>query len=393
MRLLFVLLISSPWLVRAEDARLNAIHDTLSPLRNTPIGDSTPVLTDIKHQLREWVESRTSVLKWSDAGWVPNPAVLQEQLNAELSRADLSCGPRSKVPCPQWSFLGFLGPVVIEVKWGFLMMRTAVGIQACGYDESAYVYESRDGRWSRFWQTEQNNYEPGKYLPQRLREVAISPSDFHPKADKTQHLILTLGNQPWCSSNWHDVYYRVWETKAAYAEPKLFLSGSEWADVENPIRGSVTANDVLIEYSVMGIEGGFTRPEIRHYRLTSGKLERVDPVALTPHDFVAFWLGNHGPEDSRWSDQATRSKLEHWVQANKGPFSEFSNPTLHCKQHPDLWQLETNIGEHQERQAYFLIRWRPPYRFSMISIADHPWPDCTERDREADEPRSLFPDQ
>jgi hypothetical protein len=170
MRLLALLLVSSPLVLPAQDARLDAIRGLLSPMRTNPLDHletrgATPVLTTVKHQLRDWIETRLSVLQWNGHRWTPNPVVLQEQLNDELSRAELFCGATSKPPCPDWSEIGFLGPVILDMKPGFLVVRTAVGIQ-CGYDESAYIYESNDSQWRRYWQSEQNDYREGKYFPQ-----------------------------------------------------------------------------------------------------------------------------------------------------------------------------------------------------------------------------------
>jgi hypothetical protein len=398
MRLLALLMLCSPLVVQAEDARLDAIHALLLPMRTSRLNlkarGATPALTTVKHQLRDWIESRLSALQWNGLRWNQDPVVLQEQLNDELRRAELFCGSSSKTPCPESSELGFLGPVVLDMKRGaFLVVRTAVGIQLCGYDESAYAYQSSETQWRRFWQSEQNDYDEGKYFPQWLHEVLISPTDFRPNADKTEHLILTLGTEPWCTSNWHDVYYRVWQTKGTYVEPVLLLSGSERAFVDDSIHGSVNRDDLLIEYAVNSVEGGFTRPEIRHYVLEHGRLERVDPIALSPRNFTAFWLSHPWPENSRWTAEGNRSNLEKWLQRHKGPFLEFGYPTLHCKQQPDLWQVATDVAEDGKGPVYFLIRWRPPYHFTMVSAGDHPWPNCTEEDREADEPRSLFPVQ
>lgn len=88
------------------------------------------------------------------------------------------------------------------------MVQTAVGIE-CGFDESAYTYEWDGDRWRRFWQSEQDDYGEKKYLPQRLHAVLISPTDYRTDGDKSAHLVLTLGDLPWCSSNWRDVYIRM----------------------------------------------------------------------------------------------------------------------------------------------------------------------------------------
>jgi hypothetical protein len=88
----------------------------------------------------------------------------------------------------------------------------------------------------------------------------------------------------------------------------------------------------------------------------------------------------------------SRIALEEWRRRNGGPFDEFAYPTRHCKQ-PDLWQVSTRESDGEKKRVYFLVRWRPPYRFMMVAAGVQASPDCTERDLEADRVRSLFPDQ
>lgn len=397
MRPVALALLGFSLLARAEDVKLDGIRSLLAPMRTDQTKGrkargATATLTDVKHQLREWIESRLADLRWNGVRWAPNPKVLQEQLNDDLERAGLFCG--LSVPCPEQTGLGFLGRVVIDIDRGVLVLRTAVGIDVCGDDESAYGYEwsEADKKWQRFWESEQDDYQEGKYFPQRLQDVQISPADFRPGVDRSEHLILTLGVEPWCSSNWHDVYYRVWQTKSSSA-PVLLLDGKEWAFVDADIHGSVSRTDVLFQFPVSSVEGGFTRPEIRHYVLRRGSLERTDPVALSPRQFTSFWLARPPQEALRWTDGGSLPKLEEWRRLHKGPFSEYTIPTRHCTLHPDLWQVGTEEGEAGKQEAYFLVRWRPPYHFTMIAVGDKTWPDCTERDRQADEPGPLFPDR
>jgi hypothetical protein len=395
MRVVALLALALPLAVHAEDATLDKIRTLLLPMRtngleNLRVRGATPALTTVKHLLRDWIESRVSALQWNGVRWNPDPVVLQEQLNDELNRAKLICNSQLKIPCPEQSGLGFLGPVVLDIKReSFLIVRTRVGIQVCGDDDSAYAYQSSDHQWRRFWQSEQNYYEEEKYFPQTLREVLISPTDFRPNGDRTEHLILTLGTEPWCSSNWHDVYYRVWRTEGADVEPELLLSGSDWGYVDS-VHGSIGRAGIFTEYTAGDGVVEPDRPEIRHYVLKKGKLERVDPVALNPPNFAAFWLAHPWPEIARWTAEGSRSQLKEWLQRNKGPFGEFDYPTLHCENQPDLWQVSTVAGENGKRPIYFLIRWRPPYHFTMVSASARPWPGCKQEDPEADEPRSLF---
>jgi hypothetical protein len=72
---------------------------------------------------------------------------------------------------------------------------------------------------------------------------------------------------------------------------------------------------------------------------------------------------------------------------------EFTYPTMHCPTTPDLWQVGIDLGDPPQ-SLYFLVRWRPPYQFTMVNVSDHPSPDCTEPDRQLDEERrTMFPVQ
>src|SRR5260221_4888691 len=50
----------------------------------------------------------------------------------------------------------------------------------------------------------------------------------------------------------------------------------------------------------------------------------------------------------------------------------------------------TPIGA-EPKSTYFLVRWRPPCRFTLVDLCDHPSPACSEKDHKADDDRTLFP--
>jgi hypothetical protein len=389
MRRLALALLFGPVLLAAED-RLAAIHALLVPMRTAPIADSrgaTPALTNVKHQLRDWIEFHVAALQWKDTGWTTNPTVLQEQLNDELSRAGLFC-PHDAT-CSQ-NELGYLDRAVLDIQFGFLVVRTSVGLQVCGTDDSAYIYQSTDNHWHEIWHSEQDNYEEKTYFPQRLVDVRISPANWNKRSDRSEHLIITTGVFPWCTSVWQPVYYRVWQTKSTYSKPLLLLDGSEQAFIEDPIHAGVNNSDVYIKYDV-GADDGMRVPELRHYILENGKLRRTDPVALTPQAFVSFWLRHPWSEVLEWTSPTGRASLKSWRRHYNGNNSEFTPPTRHCTLHPDLWQVATNPSiDPQPVAHYFLIRARPPFRFSMVAASDHPWPDCTEDDDAIDQAPDLF---
>jgi hypothetical protein len=95
-------------------------------------------------------------------------------------------------------------------------------------------------------------------------------------------------------------------------------------------------------------------------------------MVLGPRDFVDSWLSRQ--------------------QKFKGPF-EFIDPTRHCTRERDVWRVGVHDPENERKQKYFLVRWRPPYHFSLLGSSDHPRADCTEADPDADAFRTLFPDR
>jgi hypothetical protein len=57
---------------------------------------------------------------------------------------------------------------------------------------------------------------------------------------------------------------------------------------------------------------------------------------------------------------------------------DFPDSTLACTGSGDLWQVATNLYERPKR--YFRVRWQSPLKFTMVSISETPYPDCTVRD-------------
>jgi hypothetical protein len=394
-----VIFLAIPFAARAEDATLSQLRAILVPMRANPTEPleargAAPEFTTVKHLLRDWIELRLAQRPTWDATYA-----LEDQVNADLIGAKLACridyGPND-TPCPEMTELGYLSPIKVHLGPKTLVVQTGVGIQNCGFDESAYAYEWIDKHWRRFWQTEETNYTKAGYRPQTLTDILIS-SNFYKEGE---HLILALGRLSWCTSNLQPVYYRVWQTKSIDAAPKLMLDETDWAFVGNlePIQGHVgtlddrvgPADDVLIEYTVLGSSGTTGREEVRHYRLKNDRLERVDPIALSPASFVESWLNMKWPARSGWTDPQARERLQRW-QFKPGPdLPGWLHMPVHCERMPDAWQEEFAVLSEKTGSTYFLVRWCPPFHFTMLDIGDHPFPGCTEKDPEADQFRALF---
>jgi hypothetical protein len=151
--------------------------------------------------------------------------------------------------------------------------------------------------------------------------------------------------------------------------------------------------DVLVEFTESSLGGN--REAIRHFLIQGDQVRRVDPVALSPRDFVDEWLTQEWTESSTWS---AFPGLRQWHERLHADFVSGSfGLTKHCTT-LDLWQVTVEPDDPGKSfakgpKAYFLVRWRPPYHFTMAEISAKPWAACTVEDREADDWRTLFSTQ
>jgi hypothetical protein len=400
MRLLVFFALCWPGVAADTAPILNALRSSMVGMRGKPPESggprgATPQLTAAKHLLRDWVESR--MLALSQSG---DERVFEWKLNAELREAKLFCGEGTsdQQPCPDGTSVGYLNDVEFHRSGNFLILETSVGIE-CGADESAYLYSWSGAGWRRVWQTEQNTYTEEAYKPQTIHSVLISPYN-----RANAYIVLTLGSESWCFSNWHDVYYRAFRLGPDF-QARPLVNGSELAFFADdpPIRGSVTQDDIVVEFRIGSIDGGVhNRAAVRHYKLDADNPKRVDPLALSPRDFVDEWLNTDWITGALWSESANRiSMRDRHRKLHKNLVSgDYIYPTMHCPATPDLWQVGVDFSDPptplgaEPKGTYFLVRWRPPYTFSMVQVSDHPSAACMEEDRKADdELHTLFPPQ
>ncbi len=292
----------------AEDATLSEIRALLAPMRAKPLDaggprGATPALTEVKHKLRDWIEGKLHEFRHPE-----DVRAFAHELNAEILSAKLSCPPWESGPppkdCPVEGGPGLLREIKL-VFGEMLVVTTRVGI-VCGFDESSYAYAFADGRWKRFWENETNDYREGKYVPLNFLGVLLASRDYlNKEADPNVRLLLMLGRDPaYCESNWYNVCYRVWRLRIDRPEQKLLLDGGEMAFLGDWVDGAVSPNGVLIEYGISTMYVTFqVRPEVRHYVLRDGMLQREDPLALRPRDFADEWIRTDWTVSSLWTEE------------------------------------------------------------------------------------------
>lgn len=389
-RLIGLALVSACSVWAQVDARLGPLHETLKIL-HAQTGVSAlnrgagPKLTLAKHQLRDWIELQL--------GEVENPGdevKASERISNALEKVSVS-RPKDY----DRNFLGSLGGVSLQWESGLLIVITRVGI-VCEHDESVYGYKRIDSKWQRIWESEQNDYR--NYTPQHINAVHVWQSYKDGRQVRPTY-ILTLGNEWGCASSWHRVYYRIWRVDSSGPKNLVDQSADAYLRAETYIVGSIVDSpmhsdgsvDALMEFtqrSVDGREG--TREAVRHFVIEGDRVRRVDPVALSPRNFVDEWMTRPWSESREWSSTPNLWKWHKRLHV-KSVSGDFLGDTMHC-QTPDLWQVGFEPSDAKP-DVYFLIRWTPPYRFVLADISDKPWPRCMQPDQEADAWRTLFSTQ
>ncbi len=371
------------------DAKLVALRQLLVPLRGHDPATkqnergASPVFQLAKHELRDWIESRLP-----PPGDGVDPTALAKKLNQELKARKLIFDA-SDLPLDQtgvWKKdVGYVGEIHMESASVFVIVQTGLGVM-CGFDESAYLFEWRGGRWRVRWTSEENDYSDDHYVPLHWQHVLVSPSN--PEDD---YLVLTVGMAPWCSSNWSGgLIYRVWRTQAD-SPPKLLLDYSEservyWGNGDS--QAALGSNDVLIQFAVGTMDSAVhNHPAVRHYRVEGDQVTQVDPFVLIPRDFVDTWMSDSWTVSADRSEAAHLKRLEEAHKGAGGMFegiwSRASDYLRRCTDDRQIWQVRLFQGaktirefqEHRDGEAlYFLVRWQQPYRFTMVDVRETPSP-------------------
>lgn len=400
--------------VWAEDGALAALHQQLAPLRQQAVAHqrlpfnyaggapegrlASPALTEVKHGLRDWIE-----LQLARLGQNADEQEFARIINARLGQADLlgrgigeNAGDRAPAG-EDYSGIGYLDPVRIErQQYGrILLVRTGVGI-LCGSDESAYLYEWQGDAWHRFWQSEQDIRPGQRYTPQYLLFVHVSAAGADNRKDR---LVLSLGHEGWCSSNFYRVYYRLWRTHADGSQPSLLLDQDPEAYLgrnDPPIEGSVGDADALVEFTIPSLDNGVHSYEsVRHYEVAGERVRRIDPIALRPRSFVEEWLSAGWNESAAWSAARRKAVLQSWhrkLHTGEYMSGEYAGNTLRCNRDGTVWQLGIAFDSPLQRALWFTLRWLPPYHFEMLDIRPQPGKGC-QAAPPVDGEATLFPIQ
>jgi hypothetical protein len=234
----------------------------------------------------------------------------------------------------------------------------------CGVDRSVYLYEWRGGRWTQRLAIEQLGREPGSYRPQNRVEVQISPPD-----SRGGRLVLATGLPPFCMSTWHPLYIRLFQLGT---RQQLLLDDAPQSYLGNatPPSATLEPSAVRIEFEGRSIDPGILiRRFLRHYALAGGQIQRIEPLAFSPADFVEEWLTRPWPEISRFS-APTLDTIHR--NLHKERMFGYRVDVRRCSR-PSEWQVSVDFDG---ALLYFLVHDRGGNRYRILQVPDPPRAGC-----------------
>ncbi len=390
----------------AHAADLDTVRGPLMALRDraeTPARTLRPEFLTARDQLGLWIESRLEDLR--STGEVDG---FLARLNTEIAAADLACKEAASPGynrCASPGDLdarGYLGAIDGGMIRGFLVVQAEVGI-ACGFDETAYIFERTKTGWRRLFDTAQKPDANGRYIPEQVQILTFTHS---PKMPTDATIFLVGGAQPVCAGSFRPVHYRVWTARPGTAAT-LHIDGRELNAFtgrrDPPVSARFEGDDLLVEMDVGSIDPSrHARVAVRRFTFENESFRRMAPLALSPRDFVEEWLSAPWRTAAEWTQDDQRKPLEavHARVQKESSRARFSGATQRCEKTEGPGKEEVS-GQDQggvvqvgvrfaSGETFFRVKNDPAGAYQMLAADSDAAPTCRAADASLDAPRTLF---
>ncbi len=236
----------------------------------------------------------------------------------------------------------------------------------CGDDASLFLFRRDAGGWHLVLDREKNDYEEVSGAA-GMFQFRVSPPDEH-----GSRLVATADVAPWCTSSWHSLRWDLFRINRGWSDPETVATGTEGIHIEDEIDMAVTPDTFSLNYVGSSIDPArVMRDYHRHYQITAGnRLERVEPIAASPLEFVEEWL------------------LTQYGDSDDSPRGEFHH-AAHCSD--GAWQVELwayDAGDPDNDDIIYFVVAEENGRYRMISTGDSAREDCKYDDPEEDFPHA-----
>jgi hypothetical protein len=267
-----------------------------------------------------------------------------------------------------------------------LAVVTAISIP-CGSDSSLSLYRRVGPAWELSMIVASNGYTDVSGAQGSL-QFAVSP----PPAEGNW-FVLTVDVNPWCSSNWQSLRYKVMRLGKTPSLPQMlfkeetgiYIGGHQPYKLTVHQKGFTIRNvaSQLLDASL------WTRVHMNKYEVDGDNVIRTAPLALIPEDFLDEWVAMKWEDASRWVYGSDAEQLQEWHARLARPgrddfYTEFDY-VQPCPSTPNTprWQVgwllegsgEKELPEDIPDELFFTIVKREG-AFYLEGVATDPPPGC-----------------
>ncbi len=301
-------------------AQTDKLHDVVEQLRaidtggrRNPSGDVPPAAQNLLPQFKSGL--REIIGRTLNDHSSSSPETLHKLILADLKKAGieaLNAVQRDGYYMADGDDFGNLYDVTVRqpARHSDLMAVVTNLTIPCGSDASLNLYRRNGAAWQLILVEESNGYK-NISGGQGSFQFAISPPD----AEGNWYVVAADVN-PWCSSNWQQLRYKVLRPGADFDHPTVLLDEhtSIYLGTDQPYR--LTINPHGFELHIVAAQGLddsiLTREHIQNYEVSGNRVTRIPPLALAPEDFLDEWVGMKWEDAFTWTSSGEAAKLQHW---------------------------------------------------------------------------------
>lgn len=321
-----------------------------------------PLLTQLKHQLRELILSTLDAPQNQGAA----PGRLTAEVLRQLERERVPVGKES---LPKSQPYGGILDVTITEPGGnpdLLAATTTLQVPCCEGDTSLYIFKREAVGWNLVIAVESNDYSKVNGAQDNF-DYAISPRD-----EQGDWYVVTAHIPGWCTSCWSGIHYRVLRPGPTVSAPRVLLNKEKgvYRCGEPPYRLALEPGGFRIDYvsSEWLDHDLFTTVQPDRYVVSSDHVTRVAPVAYTAQEFLNAWTQMPWSEARQWSNPAQTSSLESWhsrLQPSPNGKRYLGTSKFEfvqaCNNPPTKWQIGLTAGRREVES---------PHLFFTVSVKD-----------------------
>jgi hypothetical protein len=294
--------------LKAIVVQLGEIHIEADPLPSSEIPPlAQQLLPKLKSELRKVILRSLNTHNVADLQILQNLILLDlKDAGVELSAMDASASSIGR------SEYGLLYDLEIKRPTrhpDLLVVVTELGIP-CGSDSSMNLFQRKASGWELLAVDESNGFSEISGAQGNF-QFTVSPPD-----EQGNWFIVTANVNPWCTSNWQQLRYKVLrpELETGKINELLDEKTTVYLGVDVPYRIKIQPHGFEISnVASNSLDAAMlTRVHIQRYRVTNDAVERIPPLAVTPEDFLDEWLNLNWAEASQWVRGANPSSVESW---------------------------------------------------------------------------------